>query len=509
MGIKNNNNLKMQELKIESKQDLIQQHKVIKPIVIINPADLRKQSSLYPPLGLAQISAVLKKAGYKPKVIDLLFEENLKQIEDLSVTNGIYIMSFSTALVSRAKEIIKLIRTKDKNAFIMGGGAHPTARKEKTFDELDLDLIALGEVKIDKLVDFLHSEDWPLKLPEIKGVIYKHEGKVYINKPVDEWEDLDDIPILDQGAFPLDKYFKLKGFRELSIVSSRGCPYRCTFCQPILIKLFGPKVRFASVKKTVDEFEYLATNFKLDMIVFSDDTFAFHQERVIDMCKEIIKRKIPIMWRVQTRVGLRRDVLEWMKKAGCFLIAFGVESGSQKILDNVNKQATVDMIIDTFKNCKEIGLLTYAYLMIGNVGESKDTINDTIKLIKKIKPFTFNIAISTPYPGTYLYEHIKKNNIALNTEWSEYNHILPSSVTKLSDFKPEELPKLKSDMEKVMDKESEKAKDLMRLFLDKDFIYRIFNILIHNPTWPFRMFRLIRRALGRDSYGFKVSNPFT
>jgi len=488
------------------KQDVVQKDR---PIFVIHPAELSKQSSLYPPLGLAQISASLKKEGYVPEIIDLLFEKDLQKIQDITATNGIYFLSFSTALTGRVKEIIKIIRTKDKNSFILGGGAHPTARKEKIFDEMDIDLIAIGEVKFMDIVNSLHQKDWEEKLSKVNGIMYKYDGKVYINEAVNEWEELDNIPIPDQGAFPLDKYFGLKGFRELSIVSSRGCPYRCTFCQPILVNLFGKKVRFTSAKRVADELEYLAKNFKLDIVVFSDDTFAFHQQRVIDICKEIVKRNIPILWRCQTRVGLRRDVLEHMKKAGCFLISFGVESGSQKILDNVNKDTTVEIIKETFKNCKEIGILTHSYLMIGNLGESKETIQETVEMIKEIKPFSFNISVSTPYPGTYLYEYAKANNIFLNPDWSEYDHILSGAVAKLSDFHPNDLPRVKQEMEKVLDNEAEKASDLARLLFDFSFIKRITNFLIHNPSMPFRMMKLVVRSYIKKGYGFRVSNPGT
>ncbi|MBI2646940.1 radical SAM protein [Candidatus Woesearchaeota archaeon] len=478
-----------------------------RPLFLINPAQLEKQSSINLPVGLANISAILKKTGYKPHVIDLLFENDFERIENLDAKNGVYILSFSTTLVDRVKKIISIIRSKDQNSFIMGGGAHPTARKEKTFDDLDVDLIALGEVKIDSIIDALHNDI--RQLSQIKGIMYKLDGKININEPVNEWENLDDVPIPDLLSFPVKEYFRLKGVRELGIVSSRGCPYRCTFCQPILISLFGPKVRFASAKRTVDEIEYMVKNFKPDFIFFQDDTFAFHQQRVVDICKEIIKRKIPILWRCQTRVGLKRDVLEWMKRAGCFVIAFGVESGSQKILDNVNKQATVEMIIDTFKDCKDLGILTHAYLMIGNVGESKETINETIELIKKIKPFSYNISVATPYPGTYLYEYAKANNIFINPEWSEYDHILGEAVAKFSDFGPEELLRLKKEMEVIVDKESERLNDLFRLINDGNFLKRMTHLLFYNPGTPFRMLKILLRTYIKKGAGFRVLNPMT
>lgn len=254
--------------------------------------------------------------------------------------------------------------------------------------------------------------------------------------------------------------------------------------------------------------EYLVKNFKIDMITFSDDDFAFNQNRVIEICKELIRRKIHVLWRCQARVGIKEEVLKYMKRAGCFLIAFGVESGSQKILDDAKKDLKVQEIIDTLGHCKKIGILIHAYLMVGNIGESRETINKTILLIKKIKPFTFNISITTPYPGTFIYEYAKENNLFIDSKWSEYDHILNGAVAKLSDFEPEELYKIKEELEKVLNQESERYKDLMGLLLDIKFMSFLFWVIIQNPSLPFRMLRLTFGMLVKKGKAFVVTNPY-
>jgi len=303
----------------------------------------------------------------------------------------------------------------------------------------------------------------------------------------------------------MDKYFALKGYREMSVYTSRGCPYRCNFCQPILITLFGPKVRYQSPEKVADSIEFLVKKFKLDSFVFTDDTFAFHQERVVDICKEIIRRKIPIIWRCQTRVNLTRSTLEYMKKAGCIFVAFGVESGSQKILDNVNKAATVQQAIDVFKNCKELGLLTHAYLMVGNLGETKETIQETINLIKTIKPFSWNVSISTPYPGTYLYEYATKNNLLVSRDWSKYDHILSTTVgIKHEGLTQDDLVASRAAIEQACEQNAHKLKDIIGV-IDKDFIFRMARIVYHNPGFVKRMSKLTFKSFTK--MGFNLSNP--
>ena len=491
------------------KEVAVKSSSVNRPIFIIYPAEQEMQGSLYPPLGLAYISASLKKNGYKVSVLDLSFDKEMYQVNQIQATNGIYIISFTLTLVNRVKKLIDIIRTKDNSAFILAGGPLPTVQRDKILEDFDVDLVAIGECEL-RVVDIINAIQQNGDLSKIKGIIFRENDKIVITEPADYIQNLDEVPIPDQGSFPLDKYFEQKGYRELSIVGSRGCPYRCTFCQPILNNLFGPKVRFYSAKRVVDEMEYLVKNFKLDMIVFSDDTFAFHQQRVIDICKEIIDRKIPVMWRCQTRVGLRKDVLDYMKKAGCFLIAFGVESGSQKILDNVHKDTTVEKIKETFKYCKEVGILTHAYIMVGNLGESEETINETIRVMKEIRPFGYNVTLTTPMPGTYLYEHAKNNDLLINEDLHDYNYIINGGqVAKLTEFDTEELPEIKAHLEKAISKEAEKTRDIIKLFADKNFLSKFISILRFNPGFVVRMARLGFRGFLKHGKGFKIVNPKT
>ena len=479
------------------------------PLIIIHPGDVHVQGGLHPPSGLAYIVSSLKISGYKPKVVDLVFDKELKQLNELILTNGIYIISFSTVLSDRVRKIIGIIKSKDKNAIILGGGPHPTARKEKIFDEFDLDLIAIGEVNISDIIDAYHSNNIYTALSKIKGIIYKENGKVVMNEPADFSGNLDDIPIPSLHDFPIDEYFKIKGYREISLITSRGCPYRCTFCQPILNNLFGKKIRYQSPKRVVDEIEYFVNDLKLDVVSFNDDTFAFHQQRVIDICKEIIDRKLYFLWRCQTRVGLRRDVLEYMKKAGCFLIEFGVESGSQTILDNIHKDTTVEKIIQTFKDCKELHLLTHSFLSIGWLGESDKTVNETAEMLKIIKPFSYSVGIATPYPGTYLWDYINENNMAVDSDWSKYDHILDDAgaIIQLGDFNSKQLVEKKKYLESVLRKAREPKKDILRLLTDKDFMVRMCCIIKNNPGFPLRMAKLTGRFLIRKGKGFTVINP--
>lgn len=476
-----------------------------KEIIIIWPAEIEKQSSLAPPLGLTYINASLKNAGYKTRVVDILFDPRMSELKNSAISGGIYLISFPTALFNQVKGIISLIRQKDPESFIIGGGPHPSANKEKTLEEMDIDMAVLGESEIG-IIEIVKTIECAGDFSRLQGIVYRDvHGKVIRTPDRPFIENLDDLPIPDPSDFPMDKYFALKGYREMSVYTSRGCPYRCTFCQPILISLFGPKVRFQSPKKVVDTIEFLVKKFKLDSFVFTDDTFAFHQERVAEICKEIIRRKLPIFWRCQTRVNLSRKTLECMKKAGCIFVAFGVESGSQKILDNVNKMATVQQAVEVFKNCKELGILTHAYLMVGNLGESKETVQETINLIKTIKPFSWNVSISTPYPGTYLYEYATKNNLLVSRDWSKYDHILSSTVgIKHEDLTQDDLIVCRREIEAACEENAEKLQDVFGV-IDKGFLSRMARIIYYNPGFLLRMGKLTAKSFIKK--GFNLSNP--
>lgn len=470
------------------------------------PAEIEKQSALYPPLGLGYISSVLKVAGYKTNIIDLAFDPELSQIKRLKDEGTIYGISYTTPQYDFANMVIHLIKNKDPSGIVICGGPHPSVRPENAISNEDVDIVIRGEGEYTFLdiVDSLKDEK---SLDDVDGIFYRNnEGKIKKTKDRAPIQELDDLPFPDQGSFPIKKYFALKGFKELSIISARGCPGRCTFCYPTVRNMFGNKIRFRSAENLVDEIEFLIENFGVDMLVFSDDTLTVNKKRMMELSREIMDRGIQIFWRGQTRVNaVNKDMLEHMKKAGCYLLAFGVESGSQEILNNIRKNITIKQIEDAFRMCKKVGILTHTYLMIGNQGESRETVEQTIELLKKIKPFNANVSITTPYPGTDLYKIAKEEGILISEDWSRFDHVLESTSSIKSHLSPKEIKEAKRMIEEVQKNESEKLKDIVKLVLRGGFFNKIGKTAFKNPSFVGRSLKLTLRSM--KSAGFDMINP--
>jgi len=204
--------------------------------------------------------------------------------------------------------------------------------------------------------------------------------------------------------------------RVISIITSRGCPYNCQFCSTTLF--WGKRWRFRSPKNIVDEIEYYYSNFGFKYFNFADDAFTIIPKRAIEICKEIINRNLEIYFDCTTRADTITDELvKWLKRAGCLFVALGVESGSKKILKTINKKISLSSVINAFKILKKNDLSAYPLLMVGNPGETDETIHKTILLMKIIKPYRVSISKTTIFPGTELYNLARKQNFIDDSYW--------------------------------------------------------------------------------------------
>jgi radical SAM superfamily enzyme YgiQ (UPF0313 family) len=214
---------------------------------------------------------------------------------------------------------------------------------------------------------------------------------------------------LDELPVPA-KYFE---YQHLSL--TRGCPGKCRFCGSP--KFWGPKVRFHSVDYFIDELERLYKK-GINFFYFSDDTFSVDKKRVIEICKKILEKGINIKWVAISRVNyMSEDILCWMRKAGCIQISYGVESGSKKIRNLLNKKISNDDIEKAFAMTIKYGILPRAYFIYGCPGETRRTIQETIDLIKKIKPLVIHFFVLSLFPGTRLYEDYKKKMKLTDDIW--------------------------------------------------------------------------------------------
>ena len=289
----------------------------------------------------------------------------------------------------------------------------------KNIPEVDIIVIGEGEYA---MLDIVKQLDKHLPLNEVEGIIFrKLNGEIEFTKPRPSIKNLDKLPFpsyrdinLKDYAIPCPPTFDSSEIKP-NIVSSRGCMFFCTFCST---KVFWGNWRARTSKNVVDEIEYLYREQNARYFSFADDIFTTDQNRVIEICKEMIRRDIKMQWYCETRVNnISPELFKWMKAAGCYLIQFGVESGSNEILTNINKMITTDQIKEAFKLAKEAGLQTEILLMVGNQGDDWESIYETEKLMDEVNPDIVIISITHIFPSTILYEIAKEKGIINDDFW--------------------------------------------------------------------------------------------
>jgi radical SAM superfamily enzyme YgiQ (UPF0313 family) len=382
------------------------------------PESLNLARGELPPLGLAYIASVLENAGHKVKIFDicalnLTVDEFRQALSDFSPElAGITVM---TPGLFGALEAAKM--AKAAGAITVLGGPQLAIYPQETvaYPEVDYGIIGEGEYAMLGLVDVLGGKTPP---QAIQGLIYKDKGSVIINNPAIV-ENLDALPLPAYHLLPMERYNSIIGdYPTSTMISSRGCPYRCHFCfkQPS-----DDKIRFRTAKKVVEEMDYLVKQFKVREIMFYDDVLTFSRQHIMDICQEILRRKLKIKWESPARVdNADRELLELMHQAGCVRLRYGVESADEGILKLMNKKINLEQVKETFRLTKKIGIETFAYFMIGYAHETSKTIEKTISFALELNPDWAMFTMATPYPKTPLYELALKEGVLKNDYWRDF-----------------------------------------------------------------------------------------
>ena len=393
-------------------------------VLLVNPAwsevygkykQVARALILRPPLGLCYLSQVSKDAGFKVDILDAEAEVmNEKQVANYAVKKKYDVVGITstTPIFHKANKIAEQIKKKDNYIKTIIGGAHitvlPNYIKGSNFD---YGVIGEGEITFPKL---LKSIERRVKYPKINGLIYKKNKSFVKTKQRELIKNLDDLPIPDRKSLNLDKYKESvpkKGLiKYASILGSRGCPFNCIFCSTNTI--FGKKFRLRSAKNIFNEIKQVHDELNIKHFSLLDDTLTVSRKRIMELSKLIIKSKLDITWEGWTRANLvDKILLRTMKKSGFCKISFGIESGDPKILKIIQKGVDLKSVDKAYKLAKSLGIETRCSVMIGHPYETKESVMRTFKFIKNLKYCDLAyINISTPYPGTKLYD------MALNGE---------------------------------------------------------------------------------------------
>lgn len=390
-------------------------------ILLISP--IIDQPEPDPPIGLCYLQAYLDKMGFTETKILYAYKSYEKMEEKIrEFKPDIVGISCFTEFRRSSFRLSKLVKEIDKNIKVVLGGPHATYMWKQIMDNLiSVDFIVIGEGEI-TFYELLNTLDKNLELKNVKGIVFRENGNVVKNEPRPYITNLDELPFPSYRDIDFEKYkmakppeyFEKK--KKAPVVSSRGCVNDCNFCSTT--QFWSRRWRSRSAKNVVDEIEWLVNDYDISFFTFFDDIFTVNKERVIEICKEIINRNLKISWYAETRVdSISKEMLEWMKKAGCFMLQFGVESGSERILKAMNKRITREQIINAFQMSKEVGLQREVLLMVGYPSETKETLNESKELIDIISPDMVVVSITKVLPSTKLYEFAKEEGFINDDYW--------------------------------------------------------------------------------------------
>jgi len=408
---------------------------------------LDKKSAKNPPIGLSYVAAVLKQKGYDVKILDAELHNytHAQTVNEIKKFNPDIICStVTTPLISTVSEFCKAAKEFNKNIITILGGPHISALPEDCIKPqcFDFGVVSEGEYTILELVEEL--EKGGNDFSKIKGLVYKKNGSQVVNERRELIENLDELPFPARELLDVKKYLNLFNGKPYTIViSSRGCPGQCIFCDSCVT--FGRRTRFRSPNNVVDELEEIKNRFRLDYVTFCDDTFTLNKNRTIEICREILRRKLDTQFYCSSRVDtIDEDRLGWLKKAGCDTITFGVESGDQRILGVIKKGTTLDQARKAIELTKKHGIKTHASYVLGIPGETLETINKTIKFAHELDTDLAQFTIATPFPGTELWEIAKKRNLLKSTDFSKFAWYY-SSVLAVEGITAEQLKQIQRD----------------------------------------------------------------
>ena len=321
---------------------------------------------------------------------------------------------------------------KSKGAFVIWVGPFVTSLYKEQIENDCVDFILREEwdYSVLELVKALETKD---DLVNVRGLVFKNNDKqVIVNDSSDKIMDMDKLPIPAYDLIDLSKFYEsvFVAFPAATMISSRGCPYNCIYCSyPQTI--YGHKFRAMSPERTIREIKYLVEDLGVKEIRFDDDTFNIDEERLIGICKQIIDAGLhkKFCYSVQVRPGLLTDEqAKWLKKSGCRMVLFGVESGNDEILKKIRKGTNKDEIRRGVKIAKKYKLDILNCVMLGFYWDTKETVEDTMNFAFELNAEFTQFSAPTPLPGTDYYDLLDENGCFITKEWEKHDSVHNSSV---------------------------------------------------------------------------------
>ena len=392
-----------------------------------------------PPLGLAYVAAYLETNGRGPlKIIDYNVHVDADRVlmnELASHEVDIVGISFMTNQFGEAKRVADTIKERYPNIRIVAGGPHVSAIPRQSLEEMpSVDIVAIGEGE-ETCCDLVKAIRDDADLADVTGIAYRENGSIKCNARRGLIADVDSLPFPAWHLLDLKRYSVFSAGADyatptFALLSSRGCPGSCVFCDSHAV--FDRAFRPRSAKNIYAEIESLHKIYGMVQFDFVDDLITLKKERVLELCDLLKESGIKYRWGANARVStVTEEMLKSMAEAGCSVIDFGVESGDPDVRKIMRKGISDEQIISAHQNAQKVGMTTNTFLMVGNLGETPRSVRMTAELVSRFAMDT-NIAIACPYPGTELYSIARTNGWLRVTDWNKF----VTSPTYLPGYEP-------------------------------------------------------------------------
>ena len=384
-------------------------------------------------LSIGYVAAYAVSRGHNVEVVDM-YTWSWEKVTDF-ITNlhpDIAAIACSHTIDrGSAYKVARFVKELGGNIKVVFGGHHSSAMAEQILRHLPVDVVVVGEGE-ETFEELIRAWENNGDIHDIEGLVFMEGDELVKTAERPPIKNLDSLPFPIRGEIPKNRsvaatypsplpHLKYKGKSigprmYASLATSRGCPYKCQFCS--VTTFWGAKWRMRSPQNVVDEIEILVEKHGVQHINFFDDIFTTKPERVIEICREIVRRGIEVTWDNMTRVdSVSEDLAHWMRESGCMWTSFGIETGDNTVMKNINKEINNERVMRAFDIFRGQGIATVALMMVGNPGETQASIEATKKLLRRIRPNLIVAAKTMVMPGTELYEQAKTARLVDDDFW--------------------------------------------------------------------------------------------
>lgn len=391
----------------------------------------RTSASLIPPLSIAYIASCLNKLGHECTIIDGVAQP-LSFSEIFEIAKNFHVIGI-TIVSTYAVRAIQLIEALKKNGIsqpIVIGGPHVTALpKSLATRKADYAVVGEGEITMCELVESLEAGN--KDLAKVRGLVFIRDGEFIYTGQRGPIDPLDQVPLPARHLLPMHLYrssvARSTSRPSHSMLASRGCPGVCTFCSK---KTFGTKIRYFSVERIVEEFFLLRDKYGAKDVAVWDDNFVADSEVATAVCEELRKNNFNTSWSLEARIDhMNPAILRALKSAGCTYIAYGIESGSQRVLDHINKKTTKERIVEIVRVTRETGISVRGYFMLGLTTETREEMEETIRFAMELDMDVASFTLFVPLPGTVEYHRSLKSGTFPDPEY--FHHTVVPEINFL------------------------------------------------------------------------------